>query len=74
MSDLPQKTLKVIPEPPLVLGAVVHAPPLLKATRPTLEYACGNCGALLMRADEKEDHALVIHCTLCDSFNSTDNS
>ena len=73
MSDLPQKTLKVI-SVPLVISAVVHAPPLLKATRPTLEYACGNCGTLLMRADETEVYALVIHCTVCDSYNSTGES
>jgi hypothetical protein len=71
MSTLPQKTLKVVPAP-LVLDAVDDAPPVLEADSPTVEYTCGNCGAVLMRANEnKPIHALIVHCTLCDTYNST---
>jgi DNA-directed RNA polymerase subunit RPC12/RpoP len=71
MSALPQKTLKVVPAP-LALDAVVDAPPVREAVSPTVEYTCGNCGAVLMRANEdKPIHALLVHCTSCDTYNST---
>src|SRR5262245_5556221 len=71
MSALPQKTLKVVPAP-LALDAVDDAPPVWEAVSPTVEYTCGNCGAVLMRANEvKPIHALIVHCTSCDTYNST---
>jgi DNA-directed RNA polymerase subunit RPC12/RpoP len=71
MSALPQKTLKVVPAP-LALDAVDDAPPLREAISPTVEYTCGNCGAVLMQANEdKPIHALIVHCTSCDTYNST---
>ena len=71
MSALPQKTLKVVPAP-LVLSAVNEAPPVWEAVSPTVEYTCGNCSAVLMRANEdKPIHALIIRCTSCDTCNST---
>ena len=51
MSAFPQKTLKVVPAP-LALDAVDDAPPVWEAVSPTVEYTCGNCGAVLMRANE----------------------
>ena len=67
-----QKTLKVVPAP-LVIEAVPKAPPvLLEALNPTVELKCGNCGAVLMRGDESKAYPLMIHCTSCDAFNSTD--
>jgi DNA-directed RNA polymerase subunit RPC12/RpoP len=71
MSALPQKILRIVPAP-LVLGAVEDAPPVRKAVSPTVEYACGNCGTVLMRAHEENlIHALIVHCTSCDTYNST---
>jgi hypothetical protein len=35
------------------------------------EYRCGGCGAVLMSADKNKLHALIIHCTSCDAYNST---
>jgi DNA-directed RNA polymerase subunit RPC12/RpoP len=70
MSALPQKTLKVVPAPLVVAGAI-KAPPVLKAQDPTVEYRCGGCGAVLMSADKNKLHALIIHCTSCDAYNST---
>ena len=71
MPALPQKTLKVVPAP-LLIEAVPKAPPVLETPNPTVECKCGNCGAVLMRGDESKNHPLMIHCTSCDAFNSTD--
>jgi hypothetical protein len=65
-----QKTLKIVP-PPLAIAAVASAPPLLEGAGPTVEYACGYCGAALMRVDQSKPHVLMVHCTSCDSYNST---
>jgi len=71
MSALPQKTLRVIPAP-LALDAVYDPPPVWEAVSPTVEYTCGNCGAVMLRANEnKPIHPLIVHCTSCDTYNST---
>ena len=70
MPALPQKRLKLVPEP-LAVGAVADAPPVLQATTPTAEYTCGNCDAVLIPADEDKILALIIHCTACGWYNST---
>ena len=70
MPALPHKRLKLIPEP-LAVSAVANAPPVLEAARPTSEYTCGNCGVVLMRADENKALTLIIRCTACGSYNST---
>jgi predicted RNA-binding Zn-ribbon protein involved in translation (DUF1610 family) len=62
--------LKIIAAP--AVGPVVSAPPVLKASDHTVDYTCGNCGALLMRAEEDQVHNLHIHCLECGSYNSTD--
>jgi DNA-directed RNA polymerase subunit RPC12/RpoP len=48
------------------------APPVPSAGDNTLDYCCGECGALLMHADDQEVHNLIIRCTDCKSFNSMD--
>ena len=68
---MPQKTLKVVPAP-LVSAAATSAPPALEDRTPTVDYMCGRCGAVLMHADENRVHSLIIHCTVCDAYNSTD--
>jgi DNA-directed RNA polymerase subunit RPC12/RpoP len=70
MPALPQKRLNLVTEP-LAVGAVADAPPALEAIRPTVEYTCGNCDAVLIRGDEDKVLALIIHCTACGSYNST---
>jgi predicted RNA-binding Zn-ribbon protein involved in translation (DUF1610 family) len=70
MPTLPQKTLTVVPAP-LVIGAVPNAPPVLEAPTATVEYRCGNCGAVLMRADKDKIHPLMVHCISCGTYNST---
>ena len=65
-----QKTLRIVPAP-LAIGAVADAPPVLEEARPTVEYTCGRCGAVLMRVDESKPLSLMVHCTKCDTYNST---
>ena len=73
MPALSQKTLRVVPAP-LATGAALAAPSVLEDRgSPTVEYRCGSCGAVLMRADEQQVHMLIIHCTACDAYNSTDD-
>ena len=66
---LPQRTLKVVPTP---LVEAPSAPPALEDRKPTVNYVCGSCGAVLMHADENRVHPLIIYCTVCDACNSTD--
>ena len=70
MPALLQKTLKVVPAP--LVEAVPSAPPALELPNPTVEFTCGNCGAVLMRAGEEKVYPLVVLCNSCGSYNSTD--
>jgi predicted RNA-binding Zn-ribbon protein involved in translation (DUF1610 family) len=65
-----QKTLNVVPAP--LVEAVPRAPPALEMPNPTVEFTCGNCGAVLIRADEEKGYPLVVLCISCGSYNSTD--
>ena len=67
---LPQKSLKVVPAP-LAIAAADAPPVLVEGTEPTVEYTRGNCGAALMRVDQSKPHSLMVHCTVCDAYNST---
>ena len=69
MPTLLPKTLKVVPAP---LIEVVPGPPAPELPNPTVEFTCGNCGAVLMRADEEKVYPLVVLCSSCGSYNSTD--
>ena len=66
----PRRSLKVIAAPGI--GSVISAPPVLEASN-TVEYTCGNCGIILMHAYENQVRNLIIHCTACGSYNSTDS-
>ena len=70
MPALLQKTLKVVPAP--LVEALPSAPPALELPNPTVEFTCGNCGAVLMHADEEKVYPLMILCISCGSYNSTD--
>lgn len=50
----------------------VSAPPVLIASTHTIDYVCGKCATVLMHAEEGQVHNLVINCTICKSYNSTD--
>ena len=70
MPILLAKTLKVVPAP--LVEAVPSAPPALELPNPTVEFTCGNCGAVLMRAAEEKVYPLVVLCNSCGSYNATD--
>jgi len=54
------------------VGSVLSAPPILEASGHTVDYTCGRCGTILMRAELDQVHNLLIHCTRCGTYNSTD--
>jgi predicted RNA-binding Zn-ribbon protein involved in translation (DUF1610 family) len=51
---------------------VLDAPPILKETDQSVDYTCGQCGTILLHAEENRVHSIVIHCGNCGSYNSTD--
>jgi predicted RNA-binding Zn-ribbon protein involved in translation (DUF1610 family) len=69
-SQNPKINLKVIPAPSI--GPVVSAPPVLVASTHTVDYTCGNCGTVLLHAEDGQIHNLQIHCTKCGAYNTTD--
>jgi hypothetical protein len=70
MPTLLPKTLKVVPAP--LIEVVPRAPPALELPDP-VEFICGNCGSVLMCADDEEKvYPLVVLCSSCGSYNSTD--
>lgn len=66
----PRVALKPIPTPRA--HHIISAPSVLIASTNTVDYVCGDCGAVLMHAEHGQVHNLVIHCTLCGSYNETD--
>ena len=72
MPTLLPKTLEVVPAP--LIEGVPRAPPVLELPNQSLavEFTCGNCGAVLIRADEEKGYPLVVLCSSCGSYNSTD--
>jgi predicted RNA-binding Zn-ribbon protein involved in translation (DUF1610 family) len=63
-------SLKVIAAP--ATGAVLDAPPILHGADQSVDYTCGQCGTILLHAEENRVHSIVIHCGNCGSYNSTD--
>jgi predicted RNA-binding Zn-ribbon protein involved in translation (DUF1610 family) len=63
-------SLKIIPTPGA--GHVVSAPPVLEAGGDGADFACGQCGAVLLHAGRGQVHNLIIHCLACGSYNTTD--
>jgi hypothetical protein len=66
----PKIRLKTVPTS--FRGPAVSAPPVLIASTHTIDYGCGICGAVLMHAEAGQVHNLVIHCTLCGNYSTTD--
>jgi len=62
--------LKVVTS--LAVGVVLEAPPVLKASEHSVDYTCGRCATVLLHADEGQVHGILIRCTNCGSYNSTD--
>jgi predicted RNA-binding Zn-ribbon protein involved in translation (DUF1610 family) len=63
-------SLKVISAPGT--GPVLDAPPILREIDQSVDYTCGQCGTILLHAEENRVHSVVIHCANCGSYNSTD--
>jgi uncharacterized Zn finger protein (UPF0148 family) len=70
MSKREKRALKVLPGP--AVGHVVDAPPVLNASDHTIDYVCGKCGTVLLQADAGQVHGVLIHCTNCGTYNTTD--
>jgi DNA-directed RNA polymerase subunit RPC12/RpoP len=62
--------LKLVTAP--AKGIALDAPPVLKASDNSVDYTCGRCGTTLLHAEENQVHGILIHCTNCGSYNSTD--
>ena len=71
MTARKRANLKIVELPPD--RTFVSAPPVLVASTHTVDYCCGSCKAVLMHADEGQVHNLLIHCTACGRYNSTDS-
>jgi hypothetical protein len=67
----PRESLTLVPTPGS--GPVVRAPPVLVASSHSIDYTCGQCGAVLLHAERGQVHNLLIHCTECGSYSSTNS-
>lgn len=63
-------SLKIIAAP--TTGLVLDAPPILKEIDQSVDYICGQCGTILLHAEENRVHSIVIHCGNRGAYNSTD--
>jgi DNA-directed RNA polymerase subunit RPC12/RpoP len=64
-------SLKVVTAP--ATGIVLDAPPVLMASDHSVDYTCGRCGTTLLHAEENQVHGVLIRCTNCGSYNTTDS-
>jgi len=53
-------------------GHVINAPPVLVASENTVDYTCGKCGIVLLHAELGQVYSLLIRCSECGAYNSTD--
>ena len=66
----PTASLKAIATPSN--RPIVSAPPILIASTHTVDYCCGNCGTTRLHAEPGQVNNLVIRCTKCGGYSSTD--
>ena len=52
-------------------GIVLNAPPVLIASNHSVDYACERCSTVLLHAEEGQVHGVLIRCTQCGTYNST---
>ena len=65
----PKVPLKVIAP---TSGPSLIAPPVLIASNHSVDYTCGGCGAVLLHADVNQVYNLVIRCSVCETFNTSE--
>ena len=63
-------SLKAVNAP--AIGVVLPAPPVLTASDHSVDYVCERCSTILLHAEEGQVRGLLIHCTNCGTYNSTD--
>jgi predicted RNA-binding Zn-ribbon protein involved in translation (DUF1610 family) len=66
----PKISLKVVTAP--AQGVALKSPPVLIASDHSVDYTCGQCGTILLHAEENQIHGVLIQCSNCGSYNSTD--
>ena len=69
MSEHQHINLRLVTGPGV--GALVSAPPILNASDHTIDFTCGDCGTVLLYAEEGQIHNVTIHCNSCGAYNST---
>jgi hypothetical protein len=70
MPEREKRPLTVVSAPSI--GRAISAPPILDASTHTIDYTCGKCGTVLMHAEADQIHGLLIHCSICGTYNATD--
>jgi hypothetical protein len=70
MKEHEKRSLRLIEAPRV--GHVLNAPPTLIASTHTIDYTCGQCRTVLMHAEDGQVHGLLIRCSDCGSYNTTD--
>jgi DNA-directed RNA polymerase subunit RPC12/RpoP len=65
-----RQALKLVDAP--AQGAVVTAPPIITTSSHSVDYCCAHCGTTLLHSEPGQINNLVIRCTQCGSYNSTD--
>ncbi len=63
-------SLRVIVAPEI--GHALHAPPVLMASNHSVDYTCGQCGTIVLHAEESQVYGLLIRCKQCGSYNATE--
>ena len=54
------------------VGDALSTPPPVIADIHTIDYTCGQCGTVLLQADEAQVYRLFIRCGNCGSYNKTE--
>ena len=66
------RTLKLRVIPPPGIGYVVPAQPPITVAENTNHYLCGQCGTLLVIADDDQVHGLIVRCRECGRYNEVE--
>jgi len=66
------RTLRLRVISPPSVGYVTSAPPTITVTAETNRYLCGQCGTLLLVADDDQVHGLIVRCRECGRYNEVE--